>query len=65
MENEENHTKNIFDDSKNLFRTEFYGQSVKNNKSFKIWQNEMKKVYGNDAVLFKCKKYQVYFYALG
>ena len=61
MENEENNTEN--NESKNLFKIEFNGQNLKNNKLFKKWQNEMKKIYGNDAVLFKCQEDEIYFYA--
>ena len=63
MENEEIITENNLDNPQNLFMNDYYGQNLKKNESFIKWKNEMKKIYGNDAVLFECKKDKVYFYA--
>ena len=47
----------------NIFIPDYFGQKVKNAKSFKNWQNSMLKIYGNNAVLIYCPEDDLYFYS--
>ena len=60
MENEANLLEKFVE---NKYEMEFEGQNLKKSESFIKWQNEMKKIYGNDAKLFKCKTDKIYYYA--
>ena len=63
MENETISNENIINRTENKFKLEYLGQNIKNNKSFLEWEKEMKKIYGNDAKLFKCIEDKIYFYS--
>ena len=47
----------------NKFLIDYEGQKIEKSESFIKWQIEMKKIYGNDAKLFKCNIDNAYFYA--
>ena len=57
MENTDNFIKH-----ENIFQIDYKGQNIKKSEQFIKWQDEMKKIYGNDAKLFKCKNDGVYYY---
>ena len=63
MENEAINNQILINRQENKFEIEYLGQNLKNNESFIEWQKEMKKLYGNDAKLFKCLKDKIYFYS--
>ena len=63
MENDSYINENFINNTVNKYEMEFFGQSLKKNESFIKWQNEMKKIFGNDAKLFNCKKDKIYYYA--
>ena len=62
MENESNINEKIINIAENKFEMEYFGQNLNKNESFIQWQNEMKKIYGKDAKLFKCKKDKIFYY---
>ena len=61
MENESKLNQNIIN-KENKFEIEYFGQNLNKNESFIQWQTEMKKIYGRDAKLFKCKKDKIFYY---
>jgi len=63
MENDLKVNEKFLNIIENKFKIEYFGQNLKKNKSFIQWQNEMKKYYGKDAKLFKCKKDKIFYYA--
>ena len=62
MENDSNINEKTINIAENKFEIEYFGQDLNKNESFINWQNEMKKIYGNDAKLFKCKKDKIFYY---
>ena len=48
--------------SKNVFKTDYKGQSLFNNTNFIKWQKEMFEEYGYNSKLFECKKCNIYYY---
>ena len=62
MENEDSINENSLINSKQVFKIEFMGENIEKKESFREWQNEMKNIYGKDAVLSKCIKDKIYFY---
>ena len=48
--------------SKNVFKTDYKGQSLFNNTNFIKWQKEMFDEYGYNSKLFECKKCNIYYY---
>ena len=63
MENDLNFNEISISIVENKFELEYFGQNLNKNESFIQWQNEMKKIYGNDAKLFKCKRDKIFYYA--
>ena len=51
------------DDTKRIFKLDYLSQNLKSNIEYINWSEEMKKIYGNNAKLFKCKKDKILFYA--
>lgn len=49
--------------SKNVFKLEYKGQSLKGNQNFIDFENKMKKDLGTNAKLFKCIYDNIYFFA--
>ena len=62
MENDLNINDKLISMAENKFEIEFLGQNLNKNESFIQWQTEMKKIYGNDAKLFKCKEDKILYY---
>ena len=62
MENDLEVNEKFINIVENKFKIEYFGQDLKKNESFIQWQNEMKKIYGNDAKLFKCKRDKICYY---
>ena len=66
MENdrEENIVNNLDINTENFFKLYFGGQSLKTNTKFQSWKKKMINIYGNKAILFKCKRDNAYFFTL-
>ena len=64
MENdlENNLIEKVDINSENIFKFDYEGQSLKDNNNFKLWKTKMLNIYGNNAILYKCKKDNIYFY---
>ena len=58
MENEEQIIK-----LSEIFRSDYEGQLLKNNKKFEEWKKEQLTKYGSNAKLYKCKNDNGYFYS--
>ena len=61
MENDSNIIQNWIN-RENKFEVEYFGQNLNKKELFIQWQNEMKKIYGNDAKLFLCKNDKIFYY---
>ena len=46
----------------NIFKLEFKGQSLRSNKKFEAWKEKMMIINGKNAILYYCKKDNLYFY---
>jgi hypothetical protein len=64
MENEKESKLNEINivESKNVFKLDYNGQSLKGNKNFIDWENNMKKELGSNAKLFKCIYDNIYYF---
>ena len=64
MENDmaNNLTQIVNINSENIFKIDYEGQSLKDNKNFKLWKIKMLNIYDNNAKLYKCKNDNIYFY---
>ena len=59
MENDEEDNQNLL---LNTFKKEYDNQNLTHNITFLKWEQSMKNKYGGNAILFKCKKDDIYFY---
>ena len=64
MENEleVNIAENNEINTENIFKLDFKGQSLKLNKKFEAWKEKMWLKNGKNAILYNCKKDNLYFY---
>ena len=61
MENENTNQYEALDVD-GVYRVDFFGQNIEDNKKFKNWQRTQLEIYGKDAKLVKCCKDNIYFY---
>ena len=62
MENEEDRTNFLI--TNNIFKKDYENQKLNDsNLKFFNWKKSMQKIYGENAILFKCIKDNIYFFA--